>query len=169
LSTSNHAREIADGRRFEFGKNWQRFLTALDETRIVEATRSLASMLGTPDLIGTTFLDVGSGSGLSSLAARRLGARTHAFDFDPQSVACARELQRRLRAGDREWTIEEGSVLDVDYLKSLGKFDLVYCWGVLHHTGALWQALDNVTIPLAPGCSSPFTTTSGSGRPSTRG
>lgn len=148
---SNHSQEVASGQRFEFGKNWQRFLGALDPERIAEAERSLRSMLGVGDLKSTSFLDVGSGSGLFSLAARRLGARVHSFDYDPDSVACTRELKQRFFPNDPDWTIEEGSALDRDYLESLGKFDLVYSWGVLHHTGAMWQALDNATIPLTQG------------------
>ncbi len=47
-------------------------------------------------LAGNSFLDVGSGSGLFSLAAMRLGAdRVHSFDYDPQSVGCTKELKRR--------------------------------------------------------------------------
>ncbi len=148
---SQFAQEVASGRRFEFGKNWQRFLGTLNDQRILEAERSLQSMLGVADLQGTSFLDMGSGSGLFSLAARRLGARVRSFDYDPQSVACTRELKRRFFTDDPAWTIEEGSALDRTYLASLGKFDLVYSWGVLHHTGAMWQALDNATAPVTRG------------------
>jgi 2-polyprenyl-6-hydroxyphenyl methylase/3-demethylubiquinone-9 3-methyltransferase len=65
-------------------------------------------------------------------------------------VACARELKHRYFPRDKQWTIEQGSVLDRPYLSSQGEFDVVYSWGVLHHTGAMWQALDNVLLPLAP-------------------
>src|SRR6058998_2980585 len=108
-------------------------------------------MLGVPHLNGRAFLDAGSGSGLFSLAARRLGARVHSFDYDPQSVACTLELKRRYFAGDENWKAEEASVLDKDYLKALGTFDVVYSWGVLHHTGQMWQALGNVQTLVAPG------------------
>lgn len=137
--------------RFAFGKNWARFLAMVDEQRIAVAERSLCEMLETADLAGRSFLDVGCGSGLFSLAARRLGAHVHAFDDDPEAVACAQELRRRYRGDDGGWTIERGSILDRRYIAALGQFDVVYAWGVLHHTGAMWQALDNAAALVAPG------------------
>ena len=142
---TEHNEEVAAGQRFEFGKNWTRFLFSLNNERIAEAEKSLKEMLGVKTLVGKSFLDIGSGSGLFSLAARRLGARVHSFDYDPQSVACTAELKRRFFTKDTNWTIEEGSILDQGYIRSLRVFDIVYSWGVLHHTGALWQALENVT------------------------
>lgn len=141
-----HSLEVAKGERFKFGANWQEFLAVLNDERIALAEQSLRNMLKV-DLKGKRFLDVGSGSGLFSLAARRLGATVHSFDYDPQSVACTEELRRRYFPNDEKWTVEQGSVLDQDYLKTLGQGDVVYSWGVLHHTGAMWQALENV-IPL---------------------
>lgn len=144
-STMNqHQREVQAGDRFEFGANWSRFLGLLDEQRILAATASLQRMLDVKDLAGKTFLDAGCGSGLFSLAARRLGATVHSFDYDPRSVACTQELKRRFFAGDPHWKIEAGSVLDRDYLAALGCFDVVYSWGVLHHTGSMQAAMDNV-------------------------
>ena len=116
MTAADHREEVRAGRRFEFGRNWRRFLETVDEERIREAESSLTEMLATPGLQGQSFLDVGSGSGLFSLAARRLGARVRSFDYDPQSVACARELKNRYRPGDDDWIIEAGSVLDREYL-----------------------------------------------------
>ncbi len=139
-----------DQPKFSFGANWQSFLNrALTPERINDAVNSLRSFFGGNDLEGRTFLDIGCGSGLFSLAARKLGARVHSFDLDPLSIACTEELRKRFSPDDEKWTTERGNVLDVDYLNSLGQFDIVYSWGVLHHTGAMWQALENV-IPLVP-------------------
>ena len=146
-----HAAEVATGQRFEFGKNWAWFLETLNDEKIEEAVNSLRNMLETDSLAGKSFLDIGSGSGLFSLAARRLGARVHSFDYDPNSVGCTEELKRRYFAADDQWTIEPGSALDAVYIESLGKFDVVYSWGVLHHTGDMWTALANAAMPVAPG------------------
>lgn len=140
------------GARFPFGKNWAAFLRVLSEERIQQAERSLEAMIGNGRLSGTTFLDVGCGSGLFSLAAMRLGARrVHSFDYDEDSVGCARELLRRFCPGAANWTIDRGSVLDQTYLNRLGKWSVVYSWGVLHHTGDMWRALANAAALVEPG------------------
>jgi len=144
---TEHAQEISLGKRFEFGANWTRFLALVNEDRIRHAEHSLRDLLEAETLHDKTFLDIGSGSGLFSLAARRLGAKVRSFDYDLVSVACTRELKRRYFPDDLEWTIEQGSVLDQAFLVRLETFDVVYSWGVLHHTGAMWQALENV-MPL---------------------
>jgi 2-polyprenyl-6-hydroxyphenyl methylase/3-demethylubiquinone-9 3-methyltransferase len=143
--------EIRAGKRFGFGRNWSDFLANFDDDRLREAETSLKEMLEVADLAGKRFLDIGCGSGLFSLAARRLGATVHSFDFDPDSVACAETLKSRYFANDSHWTIARGSALDADYVRSLGQFDVVYSWGVLHHTGAMWDALGNALLPLGGG------------------
>ncbi|BBE33797.1 class I SAM-dependent methyltransferase [Sphingosinicella microcystinivorans] len=140
--------EIDSGERFGFGKNWSNFLKVLDEARIEQAEKSLRTMLEVETLKGLSLLDIGSGSGLFSLAARRLGATVHSFDFDPNSVACAIELKRRYFPNCEEWKIEQGSALDTDYLDALPEFDIVYSWGVLHHTGSMWDALQNASLKV---------------------
>lgn len=137
--------------RFAFGENWRRFLTLVDEERLAAAQASLRDMLGVERLDGRRFLDVGCGSGLFSLAARRLGATVRSFDYDASSVACALELRRRHAPDEAAWTIEQGSILDAAYVDALGTWDVVYAWGVLHHTGDMRRAFDHVTRLVAPG------------------
>jgi len=136
---------------FAFGENWKNFLSILSDAHILEAEKALERFLGTMDLQGKLFLDIGSGSGLHSLAAHRMGAIVHSFDYDPQSVACTQELKRRYCINGNEWTIQQGSILDSGFIRGLGEFDICYAWGVLHHTGVLWQALHNAQLPVHQG------------------
>ena len=147
---TNAARSDADD-RFAFGANWRLFLERLNDAKIQRAENSLRRWLDADSLAGKRFLDVGSGSGLLSLAARRLGATVHSFDYDAESVACTRELRRRYFTDDPQWTVEQGSILDCEFLVQFGSFDIVYSWGVLHHTGDLWQAVANTLGLVAPG------------------
>jgi len=135
---------------FAFGENWARFLASLSDKRIEHATRCVRTLVGC-DLKDKTFVDIGSGSGLSSLAARKLGAQVYSFDYDERSVACTQELRRRFFPGDDDWTVAQGSVLDRQYLDTLGRFDVVYSWGVLHHTGNMWAAIENAAALVRPG------------------
>lgn len=137
--------------RFGFGRNWKKYLAGLSDADIEIARGSLLAMVPTPDgkdpaeaIKGKRFLDVGCGSGLFSLCARSAGCKVISFDYDPDSVACAEELRNRYFPGDSDWKVLQGSVLDKDFLRSLGTHDIVYAWGVLHHTGDMWNALANV-------------------------
>ena len=143
--------EIQRGERFAFGDNWSRFLKILDENRIMEAEVSLKSMLGLDRLDDLTFLDAGSGSGLFSLAAYRLGARIYSFDYDPQSVAPPANcvvVTATMKIYGKSMQVP---FLDNEYLRSLGQFNIVYSWGVLHHTGRMWEALDNISLSVKEG------------------
>ncbi|WP_406398179.1 class I SAM-dependent methyltransferase [Streptomyces sp. NBC_00879] len=142
--------EVEQGKRFAFGQNWQKFSRLVDEDRIAAARESLVAALGTGDLTGRAFLDIGCGSGLFSLAAHQLGAKVHSFDYDPDAVATTKQLRDRYAPGS-DWRVEQGSVLDSTLVSRLVQFDIVYSWGVLHHTGAMWEALDTACRLVAPG------------------
>lgn len=119
--------------------------------RIRVAEDALRRSLGRQSLSGWRALDIGSGSGLSSLAMPRLGARVGSFDNDRDSVACTEELRRRFDSDTRDWQVLEGSALDANFMNGLGTFDLVYAWSVLHYTGAMWEGADVARQRVAPG------------------
>lgn len=133
---------------FSFGKNWQEFLRTLNAERIENARQSLAEFFGGHTSVsGKTFVDIGCGSGLFSLAAYRLGAaKIVSVDIDQFSLKCTEYLWEK-EGRPAHWEIRKGSALDAPFLRSLGTFDLVYSWGVLHHTGNMYHALDNI-LPL---------------------
>lgn len=135
--------------RFEFGKNWNSFIQKhFSDAMVNDARTALLDFLGIPALKGMSFLDIGCGSGLSSLAALRAGAsRIMSFDYDPESVRTAERLHR-YAGSPPHWTVRQGSVLDEGFVRSLGTYDVVYSWGVLHHTGDWRTALANARVPL---------------------
>ena len=137
--------EVRKEERFEFGRNWANYSALIDPTRVFEAEQSLVTMFQRSDFIGKTFLDVGCGSGIFSLAARNLGAEVFSFDIDSNSLICTRTLKMRHHKEDENWRIDFASILDKEFIRKTGQYDFVYCWGVAHHTGDMMQALDNLS------------------------
>jgi 2-polyprenyl-6-hydroxyphenyl methylase/3-demethylubiquinone-9 3-methyltransferase len=129
--------------RFPFGKNWFQFVEALSHKQIDEAQQSLQQAFQMKSFRDQTFLDAGCGSGLFSLAARNLKAKVHSFDYDPKCLKATKHLKTIHRFNDKDWGVERGDLLNREYM-CLGRFSLVYCWGTLHHTGDMWQALINL-------------------------
>ena len=142
-SHSNWDKEVNDSNRFEFGKNWIDYIAKLSDDRINAARTSMNEFLPPKKLKEQLFIDIGSGSGLHSLAAMLDGAKVTSFDYDPNSVKATSLLKDKFKVDDARWQVSQGSVLDVEFMNSLPKYDIVYSWGVLHHTGSMWQAITN--------------------------
>lgn len=138
--------------RFEFGKNWLDFIQKNFGQDKVDTSKShILGFMRKNDLNGLSFLDIGCGSGLHSIAALQAGASiVRGFDYDPNSVVATRYIQQQV-GNPQNWAVEQGSVLDDDYMLNLPKFDVVYSWGVLHHTGDVWHAVRNAALPVKPG------------------
>ena len=137
---------------FKFGQNWASFSRQLDEARIEEAVTSLTSLFGENALKDRSFLDIGCGSGLFSIAAARLGAQPIVgIDVDPLSVDTSRTNFSQWLGNKQTASFLQVSVLDTEQIKPLGTFDVVYSWGVLHHTGNMTRALVNAAQGVRPG------------------
>lgn len=136
---------------FSFGENWKKYLEGVDNQTIADAEEEFKRVAGVESLEGQTFLDLGCGSGMNSLIAYRLKADSIlSIDYDPNSVEAAMHLRSRY-ASDERWEIKRGSVLEQEFLESLGVYSFVLSWGVLHHTGSMWEAIDNAAKRVKPG------------------
>ncbi len=137
---------------FKFGDNWVSFSRQLDQPRIDDAIQSLNSLFGVDTLMGRSFLDIGSGSGLFSIAAAKLGCDPVAgIDVDPVSVQVSQENVARWLGSPVNIFFRHASVLNTQQLAELGNFDVVYSWGVLHHTGSMDEAIRNAAQLVKPG------------------
>jgi SAM-dependent methyltransferase len=134
---------------FAFGKNWASYAAGIGEIQIEEAKKGLLKLIPVEDFKDRSFLDIGCGSGLNSLAAAQLGVgRILAIDIDTDCIATSQSL---LSKNDISipWEVKTLSVFDLDAERE-GTFDIVYSWGVLHHTGAMWEALRKTASMVAP-------------------
>ncbi len=137
---------------FSFGKNWEKYLKRISNSNLNEARNHLTSLFGKEKLKEKTIIDFGCGSGLFSLASFLEGAKkVMSVDIDPSSIKCASKLKKSaINLTKGEWVIKKGSALDLIFINQLGKYDIVYSWGVLHHTGDMWTAIDNVSKLVKP-------------------
>jgi 2-polyprenyl-3-methyl-5-hydroxy-6-metoxy-1,4-benzoquinol methylase len=128
---------------FSFGKNWRDYVDTISQDSIASAMRDIEGWLGHDSVAGKTIVDIGSGSGIHSACFYLMGAKEiFSLDVDPYSVESTQLLWRRA-GSPSNWKITQGSILDQDFVARIGKQQIVYSWGVLHHTGAMWQAIEN--------------------------
>lgn len=128
---------------FSFGRNWYSFVESMPDSAIESAQEDIIDWVGESGVRGRSVIDVGCGSGLSSACLFAMGASTlQSFDLDFWSIESTKIFRKR--AGDPEnWTLQQGSILDEDFVAALPRADLVYAWGVLHHTGDMWRAVEH--------------------------
>lgn len=135
---------------FAFGENWALYSKSISDSEIENAESDLRRLLRRDSLVGLRFLDIGCGSGIHALAALRLGADfVHAVDFDPDSVETTKTVLSRFWP-EQNYRVETVNVLDMT-VESFGLFDIVYSWGVLHHTGDMWAAIESASSLVQSG------------------
>lgn len=138
---------------FKFGQNWKDYaLNALDDQKLQQAKSALASLLQSGDLRGQVFIDIGCGSGLHSVSAVLLHAdAVYALDIDPDCIAVTQETVQRFLPNGQNIHVQQASVLDNDAIRDLPQADIVYSWGVLHHTGQMYRAIEAASKLVKPG------------------
>lgn len=141
---------------FSFGQNWLDFVNhSLDDRKMEIAKNSLLKYMSENEYKGKTFIDVGCGSGIFSVSALRMGCKeVNSFDYDALSIQATETMKKKFSAlipqGVR-WDIFKGSILDDDLVARMKeKGDIVYSWGVLHHTGDMHTAIKNATDLVKP-------------------
>lgn len=138
---------------YAFGENWADYSRHIDETTIAMAEEGLWKLLPSNALEGKIFLDIGCGSGLSSLSALRSGIQGAAcIDIDPHSVETTKQVLQRFWPQEN-YTVFEHNILSdaTDRRLPVGGFDIVYSWGGLHRTGDMWVAIEKAAHYVAPG------------------
>ena len=135
---------------FAFGENWATYAKNISSNEINEAIAGLQRLLGNQSLEGKRFLDIGSGSGIHSLAALHMGAKeVLAIDLDPNSASTTEKTLSDFQK-NKSSIVKQISVFDLDH-ESIGLFDVVYSWGVLHHTGDMNLAIQKAASMVKPG------------------
>jgi 2-polyprenyl-6-hydroxyphenyl methylase/3-demethylubiquinone-9 3-methyltransferase len=142
---------VTDKITFSFGENWQDYLLQVSEEDINRSQKEIVDLFGAENINNKTVIDIGCGSGIHSLVFLRLkAASVVSFDYDQKSVEASKILQKKYW-DHANWKIVQASVLDKRFMDSLGRYDIVYSWGVLHHTGKMWEAVENCLDIVKPG------------------
>jgi ubiquinone/menaquinone biosynthesis C-methylase UbiE len=96
---------------------------------------------------GQKILEVGTGAGTDFLQWVRAGAKAYGIDATSEGI---QHLRQRLEVYDLE--AEEVKVADCESLPYPdNSFDLVYSWGVIHHSPNTPQALREIIRVCRPG------------------
>ena len=126
---------------FEFGSNWNDFSSLVTKSNLNNAKLSFKK-LGLHKLIkNKSFLDIGCGSGLNLITSLEFGVKkVCGIDIDPDCIKTSKKLLSKF-SNKKNWDVYNLSIFDKK-IEKFQKFDVVYSWGVLHHTGDMYKAID---------------------------
>ena len=131
--------------RFKFGQNWREYNSSIGADRIEAAQIGILKLLNPIEISDKKIVDIGSGSGLHALSFLKLGAKeVTCIDIDTDSIAATKETLNKFANKFENWTAFEADILNPDALNPKS-FEIVYSWGVLHHTGNMKLAVKNAS------------------------
>lgn len=144
---------MTDNIQFDFGQNWDEFSKhSLTPEKVQQAVLNFSELVDSIDLENKSFLDIGFGQGLGLLTATALKAKTVGCDINPK---CGYVLDQNKKFFPQIEQVKIpviiGSILDDSVIKKIsdqspdknGNYAIVHSWGVLHHTGKMWEAINN--------------------------
>jgi ubiquinone/menaquinone biosynthesis C-methylase UbiE len=151
MPTSDGRPQTSRDRKLEVKQFWEeeacgeRYGAAQDRRRY-ELEPEILHFADFSSAAGKRVLEVGVGMGADFVRWLRSGAQASGVDLTHRSVAITHErIAKEGLAGDVQ-------VADAETLPfNDGQFDIVYSWGVLHHTSNTQQALSEARRVLAPG------------------
>lgn len=89
---------------------------------------------------GRKVLDAGCGNGRWTYGFLKLGARVTAVDYSQNAL----KIVSTSLGQNKNLAVRKVNLLELPRWLKKEKFDLVFSWGVLHHTGNIRKALKNV-------------------------
>jgi len=132
--------------RFKFGENWSNYSSSVNLEKIELAKKDIIRLVG--DVSNKSVIDIGCGSGIHTVAFIQLGVKSIvSFDYDLKSVETTKKLVKKFCYKKSKYKVFQADILNIDSLSGLNKrkFDIVYSWGVLHHTGSMFEAIISTT------------------------
>lgn len=111
-----------------------------------DAPNPFEELMGIRELSGKRVLEIGCGMGFHSEMLIRAGAEVVAVDLSPTSVMATtkRLAQKKLTADVRQ--------MDAEALEfPTGTFDMVWSWGVIHHSSRTGRIVREIERVLQPG------------------
>jgi ubiquinone/menaquinone biosynthesis C-methylase UbiE len=111
-----------------------------------EGAAPYSGLMPLSEIAGADVLEIGCGSGVHARLLAQAGARLSAVDLTPTAVAMTK---RRLELAGLEATVLEADAESLPFPDD--SFDVVWSWGVIHHSADTDRVITEIARVLRPG------------------